>query len=151
MSLIVQPRCPSPDVLWISYFYSFFFCLSEVHPFESQLFFKLVFFLFFFNQTAPTEIYTLSLPDALPISPLTPLSVLAFSTPYGKNWSRVTPQATLTFTPTDEFMAYATVSWGVKVNVACGVTRDQFLRSEEHTSELQSLRHLLCRLLLGKK
>src|SRR5205814_6933809 len=31
------------------------------------------------------------------------------------------------------------------------LTRGDFLRSEEHTSELQSLRHLVCRLLLEKK
>src|SRR5471030_2723028 len=72
---------------------------------------------FFFNVTATTEIYTLSLHDALPISgvrrsvcvrePLPPVVEGDGSGPRG--------------------------------------------RSEEHTSELQSLRHLVCRLLLEKK
>src|SRR5471030_3078193 len=72
------------------------------------------FSFFFFNDTATTEIYTLSLHDALPIS-------------FGD------------FGP-DLFnrQAFAAI---------------QFIqsRSEEHTSELQSLRHLVCRLLLEKK
>src|SRR5258705_6252539 len=74
---------------------------------------------FFFNDTATTEIYTLSLHDALPISNG------AASTTRSK---RPVSTATNTSTP-------AVSIW----------------RSEEHTSELQSLRHLVCRLLLGKK
>src|SRR5947199_9416837 len=89
-------------------------------PFISLRFF----FSFFFNDTATSEIYTLSLHDALPILllegverhrqlrrhlPLEPRVVLA------DLWDRLVP------------------------------------RSEEHTSELQSLRHLVCRLLLEKK
>src|SRR6267378_7974217 len=69
------------------------------------------FFSFFFNDTATTEIYTLSLHDALPI----------FGFPTGGSfglWFR---------------------SFG------------SFPRSEEHTSELQSRRDLVCRLLLEKK
>src|ERR1039458_8651969 len=68
---------------------------------------------FFFNDTATTEIYTLSLHDALPIS---------------NGHSNSVPEG---LTP-------------VLVQVANA-------RSEEHTSELQSLRHLVCRLLLEKK
>src|SRR6266581_9434910 len=67
-------------------------------------------FFFFFNDTATTEIYTLSLHDALPIS-----------SPW---W------ATASMTP---------LHWPVPT------------RSEEHTSELQSPVHLVCRLLLEKK
>src|SRR5258705_6123020 len=74
------------------------------------------FFFFFFNDTATTEIYTLSLHDALPISLRRVITVQ----------SRV----------------------GLRVR-AGGDVRDA--RSEEHTSELQSLRHLVCRLLLEKK
>src|SRR2546429_3807549 len=70
---------------------------------------------FFFNDTATTEIYTLSLHDALPISTTS-------STP--ANSSR---------TP-------------------CAIpTARAEHRSEEHTSELQSRLHLVCRLLLEKK
>src|SRR5438045_7403036 len=72
---------------------------------------------FFFNATPPTEIYTLSLHDALPIS------------------SRPRP-STITCRRCCRSSACA---------------RAGRLRSEEHTSELQSLRHLVCRLLLEKK
>src|SRR5215471_21505701 len=65
---------------------------------------------FFFNDTATTEIYTLSLHDALPISA-------------GPNCER------------------GTSSW----------FPSSVWRSEEHTSELQSRRDLVCRLLLEKK
>src|SRR5262245_66314938 len=78
-------------------------------------------FVFFFSHTATTELYTLSLHDALPISMLgETLSVRA---------AAEKPPVSTTFT-----------------KVAMLV-----IRSEEHTSELQSLRHLVCRLLLEKK
>ncbi len=47
------------------------------------------------------------------LAPLTPLTV-NFNTPYGKSWSAWTPQATLSWTPNDDMMAYATVSRGFK-------------------------------------
>src|SRR5437762_8022292 len=82
----------------------------------SRLFILFLFFFFFFNDTATTEIYTLSLHDALPI------------------W---------------------TGSWASSM----GSTRrrgtrppiNTSIRSEEHTSELQSPMYLVCRLLLEKK
>src|SRR2546422_5017630 len=82
-------------------------------------------FFFFFNDTATTEIYTLSLHDALPIllgleQGKMPVSV----------WVRW-PGGTETVTP-----------------LAQG---QREIRSEEHTSELQSRLHLVCRLLLEKK
>ena len=46
-------------------------------------------------------------------APLTPLTE-AFNTPYGKSWDAFTPQATLTWTPNDDMMAYATISRGFK-------------------------------------
>src|SRR3982751_1008664 len=70
---------------------------------------------FFFNDTATTEIYTLSLHDALPIS-----------------WPGVTVQSSGTST----------------MKLGCAALG---YRSEEHTSELQSLSDLVCRLLLEKK
>src|SRR6266487_6737987 len=71
-------------------------------------------FFFFFNDTATTEIYTLSLHDALPSSPK---AASAVRLPCSKG--RRSPCASA--------------------------------RSEEHTSELQSPVHLVCRLLLEKK
>src|SRR5471030_648098 len=85
-------------VFFFSLFCFFFFCFSS---------------FFFFNDTATTEIYTLSLHDALPISRVH--CVPAVPRPSG-----------------------------------CPCERARW-RSEEHTSELQSLRHLVCRLLLEKK
>src|SRR5204862_6315565 len=72
-----------------------------------------IFFFFFFNDTATTEIYTLSLHDALPIS-----SHRRRAAPCGRQTCSRAPPAP---------------------------------RSEEHTSELQSRRDLVCRLLLEKK
>src|SRR5712675_3491939 len=70
-------------------------------------------FFFFFNDTATTEIYTLSLHDALPI-----FSPRAVSRRSSLSWLQ---------------------------------PKRHRLRSEEHTSELQSRLHLVCRLLLEKK
>src|SRR2546425_8861688 len=82
---------------------------------------------FFFNDTATTEIYTLSLHDALPIFVLTPSSRL---------WMHDAERADRAASRVDQRHA--------------GVRRHQ-ARSEEHTSELQSLAYLVCRLLLEKK
>src|SRR2546429_1715720 len=73
---------------------------------------------FFFNDTATTEIYTLSLHDALPIS-----------------------------CPSDGPGAGPTNKAGWPAAASARSTP----RSEEHTSELQSRLHLVCRLLLEKK
>src|SRR2546422_4135644 len=83
--------------------------------------------LFFFNDTATTEIYTLSLHDALPIStsPRSP----------GSSWRRSSARRRA---------ASRRTAPGVP-----GGRREA--RSEEHTSELQSRLHLVCRLLLEKK
>src|SRR2546422_9520833 len=78
------------------------------------------FFFFFFNDTATTEIYTLSLHDALPISRLGRA---------GGIFRRVRRNAGKN---------RASSAWARP-------------RSEEHTSELQSRLHLVCRLLLEKK
>src|SRR3712207_7039853 len=90
---------------------------------------KTVVCLFFFNDTATTEIYTLSLHDALPIS---------------------------------EHRHLRQVTDAGRVDAERGQRRDRehrggpwravaHLRSEEHTSELQSRQYLVCRLLLEKK
>src|SRR3989442_5136523 len=88
---------------------------------------------FFFNDTATTEIYTLSLHDALPISARTTLvsssSCLRWVSRRSIFWSRITRSKR---------------SLG-------GWQRSFCARSEEHTSELQSRPHLVCRLLLEKK
>src|SRR2546429_3855017 len=86
-------------------------------------------FFFFFNDTATTEIYTLSLHDALPIS----------------RYFRMKSRKTLTLgvnRELSEYRAQGTTGFG------CHPGK---MRSEEHTSELQSRLHLVCRLLLEKK
>src|SRR2546425_6904175 len=89
--------------------------------------------LFFFNDTATTEIYTLSLHDALPIS--RSVSVRSRRTPGSANRASGSQNARCT-------SALATKAGrDVSANT----------RSEEHTSELQSLAYLVCRLLLEKK
>src|SRR5258708_31554587 len=82
---------------------------------------------FFFNDTATTEIYTLSLHDALPISKAL-----------------------------QEFVARVKAvneNPSFLYSVTSAVVFGSYLRnrSEEHTSELQSPDHLVCRLLLEKK
>src|SRR5689334_25383194 len=80
-------------------------------------FYFIFFFFFFFNDTATTEIYTLSLHDALPISSGSPLTSCRATVRSESRWWRTAGRE----------------------------------RSEEHTSELQSQFHLVCRLLLEKK
>src|SRR5260370_31531123 len=87
---------------------------------------------FFFNDTATTEIYTLSLHDALPI----------YSWVWGKYGSFV-----------DHLLNRLTnisVFPGGHSSQNCRAQAHGF-RSEEHTSELQSHLNLVCRLLLEKK
>src|SRR2546429_8475292 len=85
------------------------------------------FFFFFFNDTATTEIYTLSLHDALPIC-----------------LRRQTPDL-------HAGCAGCSLQQPDKLVGLFFFRHDGFQRSEEHTSELQSRLHLVCRLLLEKK
>src|SRR5258707_13533893 len=86
----------------------------------------LLFFFFFFNDTATTEIYTLSLHDALPISSRSAAAC------------RCRPRSLTTRSAKRRCVRSPT--WGSTA-----------ARSEEHTSELQSRQYLVCRLLLEKK
>src|SRR2546422_11029986 len=104
-------------------------------------------FFVFFNDTATTEIYTLSLHDALPISKSaaecsrwnTPNNLSAYFMSKPAPLSR-TMKARPPFASTE-------ANW----TRGCGCFAVYFQRSEEHTSELQSRLHLVCRLLLEKK
>src|SRR2546422_3123153 len=86
-------------------------------------------FFFFFNDTATTEIYTLSLHDALPIWCWSaPRRATGFSNGSGRDFA------------------------SRRASSPCrGCSPRDGPRSEEHTSELQSRLHLVCRLLLEKK
>src|SRR2546429_5000441 len=88
---------------------------------------SIVSLFFFFNDTATTEIYTLSLHDALPI--------------YSLCGCIATPRSGL-HPANDIYPNRGAGAWAF---------RRFETRSEEHTSELQSRLHLVCRLLLEKK
>src|SRR3712207_8090612 len=86
--------------------------------------------IFFFNDTATTEIYTLSLHDALPIWRHRDRAVLAEAADVGDGVEQQVPAGL--------------------VHLRGGLLEAE-VRSEEHTSELQSRQYLVCRLLLEKK
>src|SRR5690625_6187365 len=90
-----------------------------------------------FNATATTVIYTLSLHDALPISALQ----------LGGGVVKVHDDILCTFTSLEG--AANQVLTRLNQNLDGDIFWNQ--RSEEHTSELQSRGHLVCRLLLEKK
>src|SRR5256885_11600968 len=93
------------------------------------------YFFFFFNDTATTEIYTLSLHDALPIS----LEELGYVTRSARDFL-LRPKVL-------ELGAAYLESMNIEQ-----ITKNHLdIRSEEHTSELQSPCNLVCRLLLEKK
>src|SRR5260370_27135189 len=96
-------------------------------------------FFFFFNDTATTEIYTLSLHDALPICDGGAVPVLpAHGAAVGRAWQR----------PGRPQRPVGKHARGLHGLAGAGRKRG---RSEEHTSELQSHLNLVCRLLLEKK
>src|SRR5438067_11439923 len=104
----------STDIIGLCSICFFFYCVSFIYC---------LFSFFFFNDTATTEIYTLSLHDALPISRRRP------ATDSSRRCSRAFPRG--------------------RCASGCGTAAPP--RSEEHTSELQSRFDLVCRLLLEKK
>src|SRR5438093_3858230 len=91
--------------------------------------------IFSFHDTATTQIYTLSLHDALPISPAPPEL-------------RQTSDGSL---PAPGAELPNLFKNGVPVQELAAIRLREAERSEEHTSELQSLTNLVCRLLLEKK
>src|SRR5438874_4682709 len=96
------------------------------------------FYMFFSTHPAPTEIYTLSLHDALPIC-LLDLRCAAIGPEQNAHTHRLAGRSLSFFKP-GTFDGEG---------LAAGNAVD--MRSEEHTSELQSRRDLVCRLLLEKK
>src|SRR5690606_39682143 len=102
--------------------------------------------LLFFNDTSTTEIYTLSLHDALPICPfhLCQTRLVGFA-------------VTVKTRPGDNLMIHKAISLSGQHDVIVvdggGDISNALVgeRSEEHTSELQSRENLVCRLLLEKK
>src|SRR2546430_17070163 len=95
--------------------------IHHCHYALSSITYSLIIFFFFFNDTATTEIYPLSLHDALPIS------------------SRVFVVVAIKSSQPSRY------PWSLSQH------GQENSRSEEHTSELQSQSNLVCRLLLEKK
>src|SRR5687767_15703781 len=91
---------------------------------------------FYFNYTATTEIYTLSLHDALPIYTVKGRAVVNARLCQTKEVAHVIRRAI------GEELHHDAAHRGLD---------RRLIRSEEHTSELQSLAYLVCRLLLEKK
>src|SRR5256885_12537738 len=87
---------------------------------------------FFFNDTATTEIYTLSLHDALPIS----------GSERSGSHTKCVPRPNV---------APSCSSYPFSSQAMARLCSPKATRSEEHTSELQSPCNLVCRLLLEKK
>src|SRR2546422_2966059 len=97
-------------------------------------------FFFFFNDTATTEIYTLSLHDALPISGAAATPSRSCDSSLGLRLGDLQREPVHRDDP----------------HLRAGLQRLALSdrapdRSEEHTSELQSRLHIVCRLLLEKK
>src|SRR3712207_7715139 len=90
--------------------------------------------IFFFNDTATTEIYTLSLHDALPIYAYDPAASARLMAEAG--WAR----------SGDGLVNASGEPFSMELRAVAHSER-----SEEHTSELQSRQYLVCRLLLEKK
>src|SRR5205823_13913660 len=107
------------------------------------------FFIFFFYATTPTEIYTLSLHDALPI----------WDGKQGRSNDLKTKRSLKVSTFVIRISSLLPVCRCQRIRRDCGFAitdcglKMMFFRkrSEEHTSELQSLAYLVCRLLLEKK
>src|SRR5205814_3000576 len=102
---------------------------------------------FFFHATATPVIYTLSLHDALPISWVAALDSMDDD---GRRASLAFVAGQQVDIPVAELNEALRRALVVRA-VGGSPQRELSLRSEEHTSELQSLRHLVCRLLLEKK
>src|SRR5437764_7845639 len=89
---------------------------------------------FFYNHPSTTEIYTLSLHDALPILPT-------------KNFQHIRARIAKKFGLSHDILRHTFISMFIAKFRSLG----EAARSEEHTSELQSPMYLVCRLLLEKK
>src|SRR5205814_9880129 len=95
----------------------------------------------YFNDTPPCDVYTLSLHDALPISLIAIVADCAddfFTRNHLERQAQIVGEPLLAGDRT-----------GAALGLVLVIIHQD--RSEEHTSELQSLRHLVCRLLLEKK
>ena len=120
--------------------------------FLTVFFFLFLFLFFFFNDTATTEIYTLSLHDALPIWEMI-YRVTARRGQILEDGQLVILSGNIVATGIESQAVLRSDELQWRSQEQLMVLRDRITgtRSEEHTSELQSPMYLVCRLLLEKK
>src|SRR5690606_42035082 len=102
---------------------------------------RILFVSFLFNHIAHTDIYTLSLHDALPILSVGLAALISFPLFFIKKLQ----------VNRYKFLELCNYYQSVVQTKSWLSQRSMNLRSEEHTSELQSRENLVCRLLLEKK
>src|SRR5258708_39868657 len=131
-------RPPGASFLtWYFFYTTLLCCFFNIPRKPSSVFF------FFFNDTATTEIYTLSLHDALPI--WTAHGHRRAAVPRHRRGAHCAPG---TYSIGEHRKhGQCRRGWPDRGADSCAAVQ----RSEEHTSELQSPDHLVCRLLLEKK
>src|SRR2546422_2096123 len=107
-------------------------------------------FFFFFNDTAPPEISTLPLHDALPISgdSRQPCDPLAHPLVETVDVGRLVAERAKVPAGYDQLIRVEAQPQALYMPQAGEEQPGMYRRSEEHTSELQSRLHLVCRLLL---
>src|SRR5260221_1681542 len=120
-------------------------------PPRSTLFPYSTFFVFFFNDTATTEIYTLSLHDALPIWCRDTQTFDRGQHRNGRRDNAVAVHQRGSKNPDRENHMPRGQSTGAATALHHRHECEDAARSEEHTSELQSHSDIVCRLLLEKK
>src|SRR3712207_9238344 len=99
--------------------------------------------ILFFNDTATTEIYTLSLHDALPIY---------LAVEEGEVFGFLGPNGAGKTTTVRTLLGFLKPTGGRGEVFGLDIGRESVkIRSEEHTAEIQARQYTACRLLLGKK
>src|SRR3712207_7213010 len=102
----------------------------------------------FFNDTATTEIYTLSLHDALPICRLRIFLIENRVSYLAASGRELQLDGRSSAIPRSFCLTSLCQTWTLNCALRCG---SKSRRSEEHTSELQTRQYLVCRLVLEKK
>src|SRR5207244_12236467 len=107
-----------------------------------------IFIFFFLTSASPTDTYPLSLHDALPIYPVTRVSIRY---PWVDTNHDTVVQSGEIIIPNNNIANFLALTGNWNPAAPGSPTVSNTVRSEEHTSELQSPDHLVCRLLLEKK
>src|SRR5256714_7657597 len=120
-----------------------FFLFISIHP--------LYFFFFFLNDPAPPEIYPLPLHDPLPIPAAIPPPRITTSGSTALMIEAIPAASRRTDRSHTSVAPASRARWAATRSFVLVKRLPERARSEEHTSELQSLAYLVCRLLLETK